>query len=324
MTEKQKCPKTDTQIYIFNSGGCHGHYLTYLIDKLSKKTPYIKDLPFNKLGNSHLKINYSGFCKFVDVEEHHQYQQISNKLIVKIIFPRDILYFERVAMNRGANANRDLDNLHKDISFLQEYNKEFYDKIHKLYHTDNNSIPKWMLRDAYKTGFLDLDQQGSMILSKQNINWIKINLAENNKVHFTDVNIFFTTETLKKELEKLDNIFDLDLQLDELDEIHEKFLNMNKILQSHKNTDVVLDAINESKDISIPPLDVIQQAYVYAQLEKKYDFITMPLINKFFETTKEILDYCTLYPKHYKAMNPNLPIFNNIPNPFFLHRQKNK
>ena len=138
------------------------------------------------------------------------------------------------------------------------------------------------------------------------------------------MNVFFTIESLKRELNELDSKFDLDLNLDDINSIHKEFLSMNKILQSQKNTDIVLNAIKENKDISIPTLDVIQQAYVYAQLEKKYDFITMPLTNKFFETTKEILDYCTLYPKHYKAMNPNLPTFNNIPNPFFLHRQKNK
>jgi hypothetical protein len=48
------------------------------------------------------------------------------------------------------------------------------------------------------------------------------------------------------------------------------------------------------------------------------------LTNKFFLNTDEILEYVENFPNHYKAMNPNLPIFNNIPNPFFLHRQKNK
>ena len=311
-------------IYIFNSAGCHGNYLTYLIDRLSRKTPTIKELPFNELGNSHLEINYSGFSKFVGEKFFHEYQHLSNKPIVKMIFLQDILYFERAAMNRAADANRDLDNLYKDISFLQEYSKEFYNKIYGLYHIENDSVPKWMLRDAYKLGFMDMAKQGSMVLGKKEINWVNNNITKNNKVHFTNVNIFFTTKTLKKELETLSNMFELDLQLDELDEIHEKFLSMNKILQSHKNTDIVLNAIKENKNIAIPPLDIIQQAYVYAQLEKKYDFITMPLTDKFFETTKEILDYCTLYPEHYKAMNTNLPTFNNIPNPFFLHRQKDK
>ena len=310
-------------IYIFNSSGCHGNYLAYLIDRLSNKTPEIKQLPFNELGNSHNNINYSGFVEFTHDAEQTQ-QKLSNKQIVKIIFSQNVLYYERVSMNRAGDAGRDINNIHNDISFFNEYNKEFYDKLYSLYSIKNNAIPKWLLRDAYKIGFLDWNKQGSVVSSRENIKWIDDNLAKDNDVHYTQVDVFFTTETLKRELNDLDNKFDLDLNLNDLNSIHEEFLSMNKILQSQKNTDIVLNAIKENKNITIPPLDIIQQAYVYAKLEKKYDFITMPLTDKFFETTKEILDYCTLYPKHYKAMNPNLPTFNNIPNPFFLHRQKNK
>jgi len=314
----------ETDIYVFNSAGCHGHYLTYLLDKLSKKTPIIKELPFNELGNSHLKINYSGFSKFVDTGKHITYKHLKNKKIIKITYNQDILYFERVAMNRAGDAGRDINNLHCDISFLKNYNKEFYKKIYRLYSINNNAVPKWLLRDAYKLGFLDWNNQGSVISSKQDISWINNNLQEHNSVYFLNVNIFFTTEILKNELKKLNDIFNLQLDLNDVDVIHKEFLNHNKILQTHKHTDIVLDAVDTDKNIDIPSLDIIQQAFVYAELEKRYDFITMPMIEQFFNTTKEIKDYVKLYPQHYKAMNPNLPMFNNIPNPFFLHRQNNK
>ena len=154
--------------------------------------------------------------------------------------------------------------------------------------------------------------------------WIEDNLKKNNAVHYTQVDVFFTTDTLKRELQDLDREFDLDIDFSGLKPIHEDFMGRNKILQTHKNTQIVLDAISNKKDIAIPPLDIIQEAWVYAQLEKKYDFVIMPMTEDFFKTTKEIADYITLYPQHYKAMNPNLPKFNNIDNPFFLHRQNNK
>ena len=34
------------------------------------------------------------------------------------------------------------------------------------------------------------------------------------------------------------------------------------------------------------------------------------------------MDYLKYYPEHYKAMNPNLPKFNGIPNPFYLWNLK--
>jgi hypothetical protein len=312
-------------IYIFNSAGCHGHYLTYLIDRLSKKTPPIKELPFNHLGNSHNRLAYSGFSEFYeDFYKRENVLDLTGANVVKILYSNDILYFERVAMNRANDSGRDINNLHKDISFLKSYNKEFYDKIHELYPINNDNVPKWLLRDAFKMGFLDMERQGSVIELKRDIKWIEDNLKKNNAIHYTQVNVFFTTDTLKRELQDLDQKFALNLDFSELEKIHEDFMGRNKILQTHKNTQIALDAISNKKDIAIPPLDIIQEAWVYAQLEKKYDFVIMPMTEDFFKTTKEIADYITLYPQHYKAMNPNLPKFNNIDNPFFLHRQNNK
>jgi len=318
-------PKShNPHIYIFNSAGCHGHYLTYLIDQLSNRTPKIEHLPFNNIGNSHNNINYSGFAKFIDSSEYEENKSLKDTNIIKILYSNDILYYERVAMARAGDADRDLDNIHGDISFLKSYNKEFYNKIYTLYSIENDSVPKWLLRDAYKLGFLDWHKQGSVITSKQDIKWVEDNLVEDNTVHYTQVSVFFTAEKMKRELQELDSKFDLDLNFKNFDDIHEEFLKRNKILDTHRNTDTVLDAVKENRDIPIPPLDIIQQAYVYAELEKQYDFITMPMTESFFATTKEITDYVNLYPHHYKAMNPNLPKFNNIDNPFFLHRQNKK
>jgi len=101
-------------------------------------------------------------------------------------------------------------------------------------------------------------------------------------------------------------------------------MNKNLVLQTHKHTDIVLNVVKEEINIAVPTLDVIQQAYVYAQLEMKYDFVVMPMTDHFFDTTEEILNYVKMYPEHYKAMNPNLPKFNGIDNPFFVYRQKTK
>ncbi len=314
----------NTHIYIFNSPGCHGHYLTYLIDRLSRKTPNINDLPFNKIGNSHNKINYSGFSKFIDALAHEENKTLQDTNIIKILYSNDILYYERVAMARAGDANRNIYDLHKDISFMKNYNNEFYKKIHDLYSLNGDKVPKWLLRDAFKMGWLDQINHGCFITAKQQLEWTEKMLSPNNNVHYTQVDVFFSTESLKKELLLLDNKFDLDLDLKDLSSVHEQFMTRNLVLQTHKHTDIVLDAVKEEINIAIPTLDVIQQAYVYAQLEMKYDFVVMPMTNHFFDTTEEILNYVQMYPEHYKAMNPNLPKFNGIDNPFFVYRQKTK
>ena len=63
--------------------------------------------------------------------------------------------------------------------------------------------------------------------------------------------------------------------------------------------------------------NIIEELY-----KKNYDFITIPRTNNFFNTTNEIIQWLDWYPNHYKAMNPNLPKFNGIPNPFYLWNLK--
>ena len=318
--EKQKF--LDPEIYVFNSAGCHGNYLTYLIDRLCTKTPKIDQLPFNSLGNSHKTINYSGYVKFIHTHQHEEQKNLKNVKIIKIIYSEDILYFERVAMKRAGDVGRDLDNLHKDISFMKDYNHEFYKKIKSLYSLGVDSVPKWLLRDAYKLGFLDNSRQGSVVSSQQEIQWMENNLSKNNQLAYVHVNRFFNYESLKDTLQELDDKFNLHLDLNDLEEIHQQFYRLNDVVQTHRNPEILLNAVDRKIDIAVPTLDIIQQAYVYAHLEQKYDFITMPMTENFFKNSKEIIDYCELYPQHYKAMNPNLPKFNGTDNPFFLHRHK--
>lgn len=318
--ERLKSPKPE--IYIFNSAGCHGHYLMYLIDRLSNKTPPIDHLPFNELGNSHNDIGYSGFVEHVPPRD--QKKKYTNSNIIKIIFTNDILYQERAAMNRAGDADRDLHNVHKDIAFLQTYAENFYKKIQDLYKIESDRVPKWMLRDVYKIGFLDWEKQGSVIKNKNDIQWINENLSDTNVIEFVHVSEFFEVGSLEECLKRLDKKFSLELDLSPLAEVHEVFIEKNKILQSNQNTKITLDAVYTGKCIDLPSLDILQQAYVYAELEKKYKFVTMPLTNDFFKTSDEIIQYVSLFPNHYKAMNPNLPKFNGIDNPFFLHRQKTK
>ena len=100
------------------------------------------------------------------------------------------------------------------------------------------------------------------------------------------------------------------------------FYERNKILQTHNIVQEILDAVRKETQIQIPKLDVIQEAYIYAKLEKENDFITMPLTETFFQSTGDIISYLKYFPEHYKAINPNLPTFNGYPNPYYLAKLK--
>ena len=313
----------DPYIYVFNTAGCHGHYLTYLIDRLSNNTPAITELPFNSIGTSHKKLDYSGYVKFVDTLQHKDNSHLKNTHVIKITGD-DVLYYERAAMNRAADAQRDLHNLHKEISFLKTYSKNFYNNIVETYKVKNDKVPKWLLRDAWKLGFLDLQNQGAIKDLQADVNWVTKTLSKNT-IHLFPVTNFFTTERLHDALTSISDMLYLNLDLEDLPLIHNEFIKNNQILLTHNHVFDLLDAVDKRIPfVNIDTLDIIQQAYVYAELEKKFDFVVMPMTNDFFKTSGEIIEYIDNYPEHYKAMNPNLPKFNNIDNPFFLHRQKTK
>ena len=100
--------------------------------------------------------------------------------------------------------------------------------------------------------------------------------------------------------------------------MHQEFIKKLPWLQTQHRADNVIEAIKQKREMNITDLDTVEQAYLSAWIEKNNDFVIVPICNGFFRTTGEIINWLEHYPQHYKAMNPNLPTFNNIPNPFHL------
>jgi len=101
------------------------------------------------------------------------------------------------------------------------------------------------------------------------------------------------------------------------------FIRNIKQYDTRHRCEKIIEALQNNENININDIDNVEQAYISAWIEKNYRFVTIPLTNNFFKNTKEILDWIEWYPQFYKAMNPNLPIFNGIPNPYHLHNLKN-
>ena len=89
-----------------------------------------------------------------------------------------------------------------------------------------------------------------------------------------------------------------------------------------KECNLVESVLEHKNDESLTDLDVSTEGFIYAEIEKANDFIQMPLTNRFFRDSGEIEQFIEHYPEHYKAMNPNMPNFNGIPNPYYLKKDK--
>ena len=239
--EKQKFPK----IIIFNTAGGHGHFLTYALDRFCTQTPTIDKLPFNNLGNSHNKIEYSG--QFIFYEGHPNELNLSNKNIIFIDIAGQPLYFERANIHRAGDANTDLFSETEIAKFLRKNGSSWPD------YCDNKKIS---LREGYMYGFKNLEQQGSMVWNKQRIEKIS---SGNNNLFLYNIGNFLNVKSFKESFANVSEHFDIEFDLTGIDNLYKEFYDRNTILQSHENVQKYLSGDKTMQ------LDILQQAYVDAQ-----------------------------------------------------------
>ena len=301
-------------------GGTHGRFLTFFLDKFSRRTPEISHSPFTKAGTSHNgKEMLSG--KFPDwhpLADGKNYFKNTNEPHVMItVEPEDLLNIERSVTTRAGDLNVDTNNDNVAITsdFLDHF--PWADKCAEMYNLDltTHTIPRFIMRDFYKKSFLYPEQNGFIVIDRAMRNDKPAKCFEFPVSHIWNKDKFIKTiNTLDKEL---------DLQLDIPDyTIHDTFRAKFPPLATEHRTKDAIDHIKNKQDMDISDLDTVEQAYLASWIEKNYDFITVPLTNYFFQSTREICQWLEYYPQEYKAMNPNLPIFNGIPNPYHLAKLK--
>lgn len=313
-----------SKLYIAFQGGTHGHFLRYFLDKYCSTTPDLPELPFDSVGASHKILKYS--TKF---DRYHPtvegFKDISAPHCVITVSKEDLLFLQRIVYIRPGNINTNLKKSY--ITFPKQYFKSFgfkdTDTLNNLYKIKINEqtlIPNFILRDFLKLGFNDPNNHGYIINNKK---LLKNNLKN---VHYLPVDCFWNKQKFFQQINILNKKFDLSLSFphQEEDYIYNEFIKNIEQFPTKDRCKNILQALKDKKSLDISDIDVVEQAYLYAKLEETNNFITMPLSESFFKNTDEIMEYIKYYPEHYKAMNPNLPIFNNIPNPFFLHRQETK
>jgi len=299
-------------------GGAHGNYLRFCIDKFSTLTPNIVGTPFTENNTSHVDLEYSG-----KIDRYHPttkapfFKNTDEPHILITIEKEDLLFIERwVTMRAGdhkVDISKDLVNTHSD--FLRNF--FWTDKFKKYYNIDltKNKAPKFLLRDFYKLSFLDPEKNGFIEFDKKLRMHQPKNTFQFPVASFWDKDRFF--DTLHQASDHLN------LELDISDKtIHNTFLNGLTFFDTKNRANDVIESIRNSEDCDIKELDIVEQAYVSAWLEENNRFVVVPINNHFFQSTEEIFDWLKHYPQHYKAMNPNLPKFNGIPNPFHLWNLK--
>ena len=311
-------------------GGTHGAFLTYFIDRQSRHTPDIIGTPFLKTGTSHSEdIQYSNRvtrCSFEDPDGNWRDEVNFNQKNVIIILDKEaLLTFSRLQFLRPFDHETTsthiklIDNrFHVNHTFKNFYAQDFL----WMYDIDigNENIPIQIMRDYLKIIFLNDDKNRWLTSS----NKVKNMLDEKNlPINLSDL---YDTKKFMSRMQKISDGLNLDLDLGKsAHDIHKQFLQKlyidNTTLQ---RADIIIKNVIENKPYKITcgNLDIVEQGYIFANIEKNFEFIQCPLIEDFFKDTDEIKNYIKNYPNHYKAMNPNLPKFNGIDNPYYLHKNK--
>jgi hypothetical protein len=293
--------------------GTHGNYLRFVIDKMSKRTPELQGTPFTDNNTSHIPLQYSKKVNRYHPKNNKPFFENRDEPHVLItVEPEDLLLLERSAPTRTGNLKVDVtkDQVAVTSTFNDHYDWNTTFKTYYNLDILHSNIPKFLIRDFYKLSFLDPSKSGFIKVDKILRSNKPKNTFEFPLSHFWDAVKFSDT------LQKLSEHHNLDIEEDK--SIHQMFLNNLPWTSTQHRSDDVIEAIQENRDVSIVDLDTIEQAYLSAWIEKNNKFVVVPVCNSFFSTTGEIITWLKYYPQHYKAMNPNLPTFNNIPNPFHL------
>ena len=310
-------------------GSTFGNFLKFFLDKYSKLSGNISGDPFTITGTSHnyKQANFSGL-----IQRYHASFVNDNKgendLPVCLIMPstdKHYLYLKKAQWFRGGDRRVSPDDLWKKSvggtsPVLADSVKEITDLYDIKETTHYPLIPKFIVRDWYKMGFLMYREE---TYNYQLFNKLKSHeFFKSQKVFHLDLEAFFNWHTFLENITAMDDFFGLSLDFDRKDEMKQFFDRGIQLDEIRQECNLVESVVNDNTDCHLNCLDVSSEGFIYAEMEKRHDFIQMPLTNGFFKDTAEMRQFIEFYPKHYKVMNPNMPKFNGIDNPFYLYKKK--
>jgi len=306
------------------AGGTFGNLLKFFIDKFSTLSPNIEGDPFTSIGTSHEpddngkdmmagKVVFSGL-----VQRYHPNFIHDNvgETDLPICIPcpstrKHYLYLKKGQLFRAGDTMASPDDLwRKAVGEMPGLMKHHVSSIIEVYDIKNIAhfswIPKFIVRDWYKLDFL---QDIEDFFDYQWFDQLKSHeFFDRQKVFYLDLETFFNWETFLKNITELDRVFGLALDFDRNEEMKALFDKGLALDVVRNECNLVESIMEQGEDKSFDNLDVSSEAFIYAELEKKYTDVQMPLTNRFFRDTQEITRYIEHFPNWYRRRNPNLGV----------------
>lgn len=293
-----------------------GNLLRFILDR-SLPSSNLKNItdPFTQEKNVHQKFAWSSIfciCHQVDLKKFPNIISKFNKLSKDTRHPdpaakKIIITFDEVIFSHRCGFYRnplmfDKNNI-DDI--VQSADTKFVSESF-----NNNEESVMVAKELKKIEF----HANSNIWS---IEYAKF-LQDRSNYQFNIKNLF-DVELLCNELEKISVYFGLELEIDKsyFKELIKKIKNITPV-DTMDRCKLIYTAIKKNENISCADLDILEQAWIEVLLEKEYDSLLFPFGSNWFLTTKQINEFLNRYPSYLRHINPRLPWYNKIKNPYYL------
>jgi hypothetical protein len=176
----------------------------------------------------------------------------------------------------------------EDFEALPAWIKDECLNVHKLVllpelSKTNPNCPRYILREMFKIGFKDPTNTG--FISNQN------NVKYNNghDVFYFPFACFYDTKWFIKEIQAVATW--ANIPYNDISELHKEFLERQPYKNSKTVCDNLLDRILNKEIFNLPVIDLLQESYISAQLELKFNKEIPDMMTTWFCTSKEIIDY---------------------------------
>jgi hypothetical protein len=307
------------KIQIIYHAGMFGYLIRFILDRslLDSKLKNIID-PFTKEKNVHQPFEYNAIFsnshqvnledfKFLKerypwIESDTRRPDPDARKIIVSFDEKDEIFAHRCNFYRSPWIEENISNTD---AIIYVANKKFVEE------TFNQTTPSTMIAKELKKIEFHNSNQIWMNEYKKFLN--------KKDYYYFNIRNLLDSKTLEEEIVKISSFFNLQLIPDTtwLKFIVEKVLKIFPVATIDRCNDVYSSIVNK-QNVDCADLDIIEQAWIETQLEKNYDSLLFPYGTSWFKNTDQINEFLNTYPSYLKHMNPRLPWYNGIKNPFYL------
>lgn len=295
---------------IIHHGSTYGHFVKMFVDIYSTKTPDRVTPIFNTVGTAH-KSDESGMV----VRTHDTEYRNSGPMPICMITPsteKHFMFLKTANWFRSGDRSISPDVLWDTaVGEMPELVRPCAESIIGLYGMEDMAhfswIPKFLVRDWFKLGYLRPLEENDDFKTNKRMREDK-DLERHNVFHM-DLEAMFDWQVFLDTFKRMDSQLSLGLDFGrqkEMERVWRQGYSLDRSRQQAQLAADVIDDLEGSQSLQTQDLDVNTQAFIYAEIEKRYPEIQMPLTNRFFRDSQEIKQYLEHYPNFYRRKNPNL------------------